>query len=78
LHGKEITQGVFMKRFMTALTLLSLVTSTVNATAATGIVGNWHLDTEKGQTAQDSSPYGKHGRLGSTHLLIHKSQADVE
>lgn len=55
-----------MKRFMTALTLLSLVTSTVNATAATGIVGNWHLDTEKGQTAQDSSPYGKHGRLGST------------
>jgi len=45
---------------------LDMFTGVASAVSTTGIVGNWHMDEERGQSVHDSSPYANHGRLGST------------
>ena len=41
----------------------------LHAAPLTSIVGNWHLDEERGQRAFDSSFFAKQGQLGSTPAL---------
>jgi Concanavalin A-like lectin/glucanases superfamily len=46
------------------LAIFPFWTSCVHA-APTGLVGNWHMDREKGQSLIDSSPYVVNGTLGT-------------
>lgn len=45
------------------------VWTNLSQAAPTGIVGNWHMDSEKGQGLLDSSPYAVNGILGTNALV---------
>ncbi len=55
-----------MKKLTNLVGIVCLIGSCATYADPTGIVGNWHIDEEKGQKLLDSSSYAKTARLGST------------